>query len=407
MRILFLSQWFAPEGSLLKPFVKAFMQRGHSVEVVTGFPNYPAGKVYPGYKIRPWQREILEGIPVFRVPLYPSHDRSAIKRVVNYASFAAAAGSIGVAGARKADVAYVYHPPATVALPALLFRWLRGLPYVYHIQDMWPDTLAATGMFNSAAGLKVIDNWCKAAYRQAEKIAVISPGFKRLLLERGVPAGKIEVIYNWCDEGGIQVNQYNESLARSLGMAGRFNVLFAGTMGMGQALDAVLEAAAALSTRIPEVQFVFIGGGVDVDRLKRKTGELGLTNVKFLERRPIEEIGAVIALADVLLVHLRDDALFEITVPSKTQAYMWAGKPILMGVKGDARALVEQAKAGLSCEPENPQSIAGAVERLHSMPRENLAAMGRNGRTFYEKELALNVAVDKFERIFKNIGVRS
>ena len=406
MRILILSQWFQPEPFYKGiPFAQKLVELGHEVEVLTGFPNYPGGRLYDGYKIKFFQREMIGGIPVIRVPLYPSHDSNSIKRILNYTSFALSASLPGFFLVKRPDVIYVYQPPATIGLPALFLHLLHRVPFVYDIQDLWPDTLAATGMVNNRAVMWMIEKWCRLIYSQAAKIVVLSSGFKKILIKRGVPEHKIEVIYNWCEDDKIQATDRNEGLERELGMAGRFNVLFAGTMGKAQALDAVLEAARLLRYKLPKIQFVFVGGGIDVDRLKEKTIEQGLTNVRFLSRRPPGEIGAILRLGDVLLVHLKDDPLFRITIPSKTQAYMAAGRPILMGVKGDAAALVEKAGAGLTCTPEDPQDIADAVETFYKMPREELDLMGHSGKMFYEQELSLRIGARRFEEIFRSVAV--
>ena len=183
MRILFLTQWFDPEPSfkgLL--FAKELKRRGHQVSVLTGFPNYPGGKLYPGYSVRLWQRETMEGVDILRVPLYPSHDRSALGRVANYLSFALSAAVLGPLLTAEADVVYVYHPPATVGLAALAFRWLRGVPCVYDVQDLWPDTLLATGMVRGALIPTLVGWWCDVVYRVVNAIVVLSPGYKRRLL---------------------------------------------------------------------------------------------------------------------------------------------------------------------------------------------------------------------------------
>ena len=404
MRILILSQWFYPEPNFKGlPFAKELRKLGHEVEVLTGFPNYPGGKLYNGYKIKFFQREIIDGVPILRVPLYPSHDNSAIKRIENYMSFALSASFMGVFGVRRPDVIYVYHPPATIGLPALFLHLLRQAPFIYDIQDLWPDTLAATGTVENRTALWMVDKWCRFIYRQAAKIVVLSPGFKEMLIKRGVPRHKIEVIYNWCEDSKIQSKGRNDALARELGMTGRFNVVFAGTMGKAQALDAVLEAACLLRDKLPKIQFVFVGGGIDVDRLKKKVIENGLRNVLFLPRRPPSEIGDILSLADVLLVHLKDDPLFKITIPGKTQAYMAAGRAILMAVKGDCAELVKKAKAGLICEPENPQDIVRAVARFYKMSNKELNLMGSNGRRFYEQKLAISIGAARFEEIFKSV----
>src|ERR1039458_10345911 len=175
MSILILSQWFDPEPTfkgLL--FARGLAARGHDVEVLTGFPNYPGGHVYPGYRIRPWVREQIDGISILRVALYPSHDKSAFGRVFNYASFAISAALVGTALIRKPDVVYVYHPPATIAFAAIVIGFFRRAPFVYDIQDLWPDTVAASRMISSSAVFTLLGHWCNFVYRCARHIVVLS-----------------------------------------------------------------------------------------------------------------------------------------------------------------------------------------------------------------------------------------
>ncbi|NQT74018.1 MAG: glycosyltransferase family 4 protein [Chloroflexi bacterium] len=237
----------------------------------------------------------------------------------------------------------------------------------------------------------------------ANKIVVLSPGFREILIKRGVSNCKIEVVYNWCEENQVPCKCNKSNLARKLGFYGKFNVVFAGTMGKAQALDAVLEAADLIDERFPSIQFVFVGGGVNVIRLKQKAIDLKLRNVLFLPRQPVSEIGTILNLADVLLVHLKDDPLFKITIPSKTQAYMAVGRPILMAVKGDAAEIVTKAKAGLTCIPEDANCIAKIVKIFFKMSCSELNTMGNNGKIFYEQELALRVGVHRFEKIFQSV----
>jgi glycosyltransferase involved in cell wall biosynthesis len=183
-------------------------------------------------------------------------------------------------------------------------------------------------------------------------------------------------------------------------MSGRFNVVFAGNMGKAQALEAVIDAAGLVAGRAPKVQFVFVGGGIEVDNLKAKVRDMGLSNVQFVPQMPVGEAAKVLVLADVLLVHLRDEPLFRITIPSKTQAYMAAGRPILMCVPGDAADLVTRAEAGICCNPEDPDSIAAGVLRLSALPTDELEAMGRRGKDFYEREMSIAVGARKFEKCF-------
>lgn len=397
MHILMLSQWFEPEPTFKGlTFAKELVRRGHRVEVLTGFPNYPGGKIYPGYRLRPWQRECIDGIAVLRVPLYPSHGRSALGRIANYTSFAISA-ALGSAFVARPDLVYVYHPPATIGLAALAAKVLYRVPIVYDIQDLWPDSVATSGMMGNRGLLQMLHRWCQLIYRKSDRIVVLSPGFKATLVERGVEAEKIEVIYNWCDERALGAGD-GPSLV--LGAPGEFTVLFAGTMGVAQALDTVLDAARICMNKVPRARFVLIGGGIDRERLERSAAEMKLSNLRFLPRMPGSEIGRYLSAADVLLVHLRQDPLYRITIPSKTQAYMVAGKPILMAVEGDAAALIQRSCSGLTCAPNSADSLAEAVAKLASFTAEQLDEMGREGREFYLRELSLAAGVGHFERVF-------
>lgn len=396
MRILLITQWFDPEPTfkgLL--FAKELQRLGHDVEVLTGYPNYPGGRVYDGYRIRPFERTEVEGVPVTRVALYPSHDGSGVRRLLNYGSFAVSAALASLV-ARRPDVAYVYHPPGTIALPAMALRVLRGVPFVYDVHDLWPDTLSSTGMVSSGGALGLVGAGMKAVYRLASEVVVISEGFRRRLRERGVPDEKITVIPTWT---------YEDDIADAVPAqrdGGPFRVVFAGTMGKAQALDTVLDAAVVLAGE--PVQFVLVGGGIEVERLRSRVESEHISNVTFLPRRPPSEIGEVLASADALLVHLRKDPLFEITVPSKTQAYMVAGKPILMGVAGDATQMIEEADAGVCFTPEDPAALASAVRRLAALPADELAAMGARGKDYYAQHLSLTVGAGRLVQVLARAG---
>jgi lipopolysaccharide/colanic/teichoic acid biosynthesis glycosyltransferase len=405
MKILILTQWFDPEPTfkgLL--FAQELAARGHEVAVLTGFPNYPDGEVYPGYRIRPWVREQIDGISVLRVALCPSHNKSGFRRALNYISFALSAAVIGTTLIRKPDVIYVYHPPITVGLAAVVIGFLRRAPFVCDVQDLWPDTVVASGMLSNPTALALLGKFCKFVYRRARRITVLSPGFKEQLVRREVSPDKVDVIYNWCAETALK---HDSESATRLSAADRFSILFAGTMGLAQGLDSVLRAAQICRTTVPAAEFLFMGGGVERRRLEGMATEMHLDNVKFLPRQPMHAMGRILAGADALLVHLKDDPLFRITIPSKTQAYLAAGKPILMGARGDAADLVQRAGSSIVCEPGNPQSIAEAVKALVDTSDERRAEMGRAGRTFYDRELSVSVGVEKFDRVFKTAAAKT
>jgi lipopolysaccharide/colanic/teichoic acid biosynthesis glycosyltransferase len=399
MRVVMVTQWFDPEPTfkgLL--FAKELQRRGHEVEVVTGFPNYPGGRVYDGYRIRAYQREVIDGIVVHRVPLYPSHDSSAVKRVLNYVSFASAAALKVLSGPRP-EVIYAYHPPGTVALPAAVARLVRGVPFVYDVQDLWPDTLSATGMLSEGRVTRLVGRAMGATYGLAAHIVVLSEGFRARLLEGGVPSEKVTVIPNWAPEHEVVVDDETSSRER-LGLDRTTNVVFAGAIGPAQQLDVVLDAAEMMLSE-PDVCFVLLGSGMDEQRLRALASERGLDNVRFLPRRPPSEVGEVLAAGDALLVHLRPDPLFEITVPSKTQTYLYAGKPVLMGVRGDAARLVTESGAGICFEPGNPADLARAVRELARLSPEARREMGRAGRRYYDERLSLRVGSDAFATVLE------
>lgn len=405
VRVLLLTQWFDPEPTFKGiVFARELVRQGFEVEVVTGFPNYPGGRVYAGYRIKLLQREGIDGVQITRVPLYPNHDQSAIKRVLNYLSFAASSLVYGLFVAKRADVIYAYHPPLTVGITASLIRLFRRIPVVYDIQDMWPDTLRATGMVNNPRALNAVEAVCQWVYRRVDHLVVLSPGFKRLLVQRGVPEHKIDVIYNWADEAALNAPQ--GKLPANFPGPEQFRILFAGNMGKAQALDAVLDAAALLQARDSRVCFVMLGSGVEVKRLKQRAAELQLRNVVFLPPVPMAEVGTLLNAADALLVHLRKDPLFEITIPSKTQAYMTVGKPLLMAVNGDAADLVQQSGGGVVAESENSISLASAAETLQNLSPAERQAMGENAQTYYRERLALSVGVSQFGKIFNEIKTK-
>ena len=403
MKILLLTQWFDPEPTFKGlAFAKELIKQGHEVEVLTGFPNYPQGKLYDGYKLKLFQKENIEGISVLRVPLYASHDNSAFKRVLNYASFAVSATLYGIFLTKKADVIYAYHPPLTVDMAALLIKLFRKTPVVLDIQDMWPDTLKATGMIGNEKLLNIVDSLCKVVYRYADHIVVLSPGFKQLLEKRNVAASKVSVIYNWCDESSLnsvsELSADNKQLLNN-----KFNIVFAGNMGKAQSLDTVIEVAQQLKSEL-EIQFVFVGQGTETQRLKQICKDNQLNNVKFIPQMPMQKVGVILRKADALLVYLRNDPLFEITIPSKMQAYMAIGKPIIIGVSGDASNLVQEADCGVVVTPEDTLSLKEGILKLYHLERDKAEEMANNAKIFYQSNLSITTGVKQFIDVFKKVS---
>ena len=300
---------------------------------------------------------------------------------------------------RRPDVVYAYHPPGTVALPVAAARLVRGAPFVYDVQDLWPDTLAATGMLREGRVTRLVGRAMETTYGLASHVVVLSEGFRSRLVERGVPVDKLTVIPNWAPEHEVLVEDPRPA-RRRLGLDETFNVVFAGAMGPAQQLDVILDAAELLQGE-SDVRFVLLGSGMDEPRLRARAADRGLDNVQFLARRPPSEVGEVLAAGDALLVHLRPDPLFGITVPSKTQTYLYAGKPVLMGVRGDAARMVTESGAGDLLRPGDAANIARAVRASSAAASAARLEMGRAGRRYFDEHLSLRVGSDAFATVLE------
>jgi len=403
MRILFLSQWYLPEPlTYQSDLAESLQAMGHEVFVLTGFPNWPTGTLASGYQMRVYQRETIHGVPIIRVPLYPDHSKSSSRRALNFLSFASSASLLGPFLVPRCDVVHCNFPPVTLGLPSwLLSRWQR-IPLTFEIQDMWPETLEATDMVKNQRVLRLIGRAANWGYRRASAIRVITPGFRENLIAKGVPPEKIHVISNWVDEDRYHPESPDPLLAQELGLADRFNVMFAGTIGLAQGLETILEAAPLLRD-LPSVQFVFVGDGANLTKLQSHAEKQGLTNVRFLGRVSSEQMVKLYALADVLLATLRDSPLFRITIPHKIFAYMASEKPVLVAMEGNSADVVLKAKAGVQCPPGNPQALADTVRKLHAMTPEERQVMGGNGRRAVAEEYGRKQLVGQVAEMLNSV----
>lgn len=396
-RVLFISQFYNPEQPDVRwhSLCKGLVEKGFDVQVLTGFPNYPGGKIYDGFKQSLFKKELIDGVNVCRVPLYPSHGESKIGRILNYLSFAVSAIFLGSFVVRKSKVIISYHPPATVLLPTIWFKFWFKAKAIYDIQDMWPETLTATGMINNEKILNFIGSFMDFYYKRLDKITVISQGFKNKLLDKGVPEEKIEVVYNWAIEELSELNKKQRQ-------AGPCTFLFAGNMGKAQALETIIYGAEKLKKNDVSFKIQFLGGGVMKDFLSDLSKKLDLESfVEFLPKVGPSEVNDYLQAADILLVHLKKDPLFEITIPSKVQSYLQSGKCLLVGVEGEAAQIIENAGAGMSFNAEDIDDFVARVSEMVKMKREDFERFGARGREFYYNNMSREQGIKRFNEVIE------
>lgn len=385
MKILFLSHYFPPEVNA--PATRTFehcrewARLGHEVTVVTCAPNHPRGKLYPGYKNRLIQRETLDGIQVIRLWTYLTANEGFLKRTLNYVSYMAAV-TLAVPWLPKADVVVSTSPQFFNGLAGYTVSRLKRRPWVLEIRDLWPESILAVGAIRNRTLIRLLE-WLEAfAYRKADRIVPVTDAFERYMVERGVDAHKIQVIKNGVDLRFFSPHADGESLAASLGLTGKFVAAYIGTHGMAHHLETILEAAASIDH--PDIVFLLVGDGAERRRLLEQRDRLGLRNVLMLEQLPKATMPALLSQTDVSLVLLKDMELFRTVIPSKIFESMAMEVPIILGVAGEARAIVEDAGAGLCITPESADELAAAVRRLHEDP-ELAQRLGRQGRRYVEE----------------------
>ena len=403
MRVLLLSQYYHPEPvEKVHDLARGLARLGHQVEVVTGFPCYPLGRTYDGWRQRLLARETLDGVSILRVPQIPDHGTSALRRLIYYLSFAVSSAMIGAAAAKRPDVILVYQAAMPVGLAARVLSAVKRAPYVLDVVDLWPESVTMSGMARGRLLEWLIRLVMRFIYSGAKRISVVTEGFRENLVRHGVAERKLTVIHNWMPSETYQRMPYDAALAAREGLAGRFNVMYAGNMGSLQDLQTVIEAAKRLRW-LPGGQFVLVGGGTEYDRLVAAAQREKLTNVRFLGRRPPESMAALYALADVLLVHVKPDPLTEISIPSKTFAYLAAGKPVLMAVRGDAARMVEQDGFGVAVEPSNPEALADAVRRMVEMDPAARALMGGAAMEAHRAKYCAEVQITRMEALLDGV----
>ena len=369
MRLLFLSHYFPPEGNApanrTYENCRRWSAEGRPVTVVTCAPNCPDGVVFPGYRNRLKQRETVGGVEVLRVWTFIAPNKGTVRRTLNYLSYMVSATLAGTFVLPRPEIVVATSPQFFCGWAGVLVAKARGVPFVLEIRDIWPESISAVGALHGRGLFRVLEWMERTMYRAADHIVTVGDGYKQRLLERGVPEEKISVVMNGVDEDFVP-RAADAELLKRYGLAGKFVVTYAGTIGMACGLDVTLRAAELLRARgVDDVVFLLVGSGAERENLEAEVRRRGLEGRVILTGRvPRAEIPAFVASSDACLVHLRKTDLFASVMPSKIFEAAGMAKPIILGVGGFAREFVERAGAGLVMTPDDENELVAAVLRL-------------------------------------------
>jgi glycosyltransferase involved in cell wall biosynthesis len=406
VKVAIVSQYYRPEVVHI-PYTLAegLAARGHSVRVVTGYPNYPDGRLFAGFRQR-WRRvERDRGVTIRRVPLVISHSTSAPGRLASYLSFALSSLSAW-RFVRAADVVYVYGAQPTAALGAYVWKRLSRKPFVLHSQDLWPESVTGSSMVTNRITKRVVGSlltpMLRHLYRTADATIAIAPGMARILLDRGAPERRLRMLFNWADEEALTELDTPSETGDS--RATRFT--YAGNLGDHQDLSTLLDAAALLRDD-PDISIRIVGSGIAEGRLKERSEALRLTNVEFVGRVPLDSLPAVYATTDFQIVSLTNQPIFSGTIPSKLQSGLMAGLPVIASIPGDVSSVVATHRLGFTSTPESAESMAATIRHAASLSLEERRSMSERCRAFYENEMSRDSQIDRIADILRSVVLES
>jgi colanic acid biosynthesis glycosyl transferase WcaI len=414
MKILYVSQYFPPEmgapAARAAELSRHWVSAGHEVTVLTGFPNHPTGVVPPEYRAkfrRLVSHEQLDGINVVRTWLLPFPNRKAHERMLNHSSFCASAATTGLFLSRP-DVVIATSPQLLVGLSGWWLAQWKRVPFVFEVRDLWPESLAAVGAGDGNSRLhRALAKIAGFLYRHSQRVVVVTSAFEDYLVEHwGVPREKISVI-----ENGVETHVFTPQpstqdsatgLRRELEAEGKFLISYIGTMGMAHGLETIIAAAARLRDANPEIVFLMLGEGAEKERIIALARERGLNNLRFVDQQPREKIPAYICASDVCLVLLKKSDVFKTVIPTKMLEFMSCARPVILGVDGQARTILEEAHGGLVIEPENSDALVLAIRHL-AANREMARMLGQNGREHIVRNFSRRQTAERYIRVLEHL----
>ena len=408
MRILIISQYFWPENFRINDLVSELVRRGHEVTVLTGVPNYPDGSIFEKFQKNPYFYSNHEGAKVIRVPLLP-RGKCTTTLLLNYLSFALSASTLGLWKLRNFNFDVIFTcqlSPVTVGIPAVIIRAVKKIPMVFWVLDLWPESLQAVGVIRSKLFLFLIGKLVSSIYFRCDLILVQAKSFIPAIAKYNKNNSPIEYFPSWSD---LNFNADNEAAAIEIPVQkDSFTIVFTGNIGQAQDFPAIL-AAAKILQNFAKIRWYIIGQGRATVWVAKEIKVSGLEDCVFLLGEfAVERMPSFIKHADALLVTLKDEPIFSLTIPAKLQAYLAAGRPILAMINGEAARVVQESGSGITCAAGDPVSLAHAVEKLLAMSKKERVEMGRRGLIYSAQEFDRSRLITKLELILdKMVALQS
>lgn len=387
MKILYISQYFPPEmgapSARVSELSTRFVKLGHEVTVLTAFPNHPTGVVPPKYRNKIFQIENYNGVKVIRTYIYATPNKGIFKRSFSFISFFLSSIFIGIWFIGKQDILIATSPQFLCGLLGYLISVIKRVPYILEIRDLWPQSIVEVGiMKENNPIIKILEKLELFLYKRCHLLVGVTDSYKEVWIKKGIPKEKIGIIKNGVDLIKFKDGEKENHIRNKFNLNQHFVVSYIGTLGLAHGLETFINSAEILKNKT-KIKFILVGEGAKKDELKKLAIEKKLDNIIFVDQIPREEIPDFIRASDVCVVLLKKSNLFEKVIPSKIFEIMGCSRPIILGVLGESKAIIEEANAGYSIEPENPQELSEKILSLMN-DIEKCNIFGLNGRKYVE-----------------------